>query len=175
MAAPDVSTPDNNRLAPSYHFIIVGSGAASVCAALIAKSIGKTAAIVEKTDMFGGSTGMSGGVLWIPNNPLMKEAGVEDSYEMAKAYLDACVGEGGPGASPARRHAFLTEGPGAIAFLQRRGMQFVHAEGYSDYHENEYPGGIARSRSIVAEIFDSKRLGAWHKKVRRRLAPPVRM
>ena len=40
----------------SYDFVIVGSGAASVPSALIAKSLGKTAVILEKQDKFGGST-----------------------------------------------------------------------------------------------------------------------
>ena len=54
----------------SFDFVIVGSGAASVPAALVAQSLGKTAVILEKQDKFGGSTAYSGGVLWIPNSPL---------------------------------------------------------------------------------------------------------
>ena len=34
---------------------------------------------------------MSGGGLWIPNNPLMLKAGVHDSYENAKLYMDTVM------------------------------------------------------------------------------------
>ncbi|WP_051361735.1 FAD-dependent oxidoreductase [Solimonas soli] len=159
-----------------YDFVIVGSGAASMCAALVVQQQGKRALVVEKTDQVGGSTAMSGGVVWIPDNPAMKRAGVADSYEKAREYLDACVGDVGPASSPQRRHAFLSQGPRAIEFLERLGMEFVHAEGYSDYHEGTRPGGIARSRSLVGRIYDARRLGAWRSRLRRYPGiPPMEM
>ena len=48
-----------------------------MCAALVSKSLGKRALIIEKQAQVGGSTGFSGGVWWIPNNPVMKRHGVE--------------------------------------------------------------------------------------------------
>ncbi|MEQ9071215.1 MAG: FAD-binding protein, partial [Gimesia chilikensis] len=148
-------------------FLIAGSGAASLTAALVAKDAGLEPLILEMTDMFGGSTAMSGGVIWIPNNPVMKRSGVADSYQEARAYLDACVGDVGPSSSPERRHAFLEEGPKAVEYLESKGMCFVHPEGYSDYHEGEFPGGKSRSRSLVAKIFDARALGEWRTKLRR--------
>ena len=62
-----------------------------MCAALAAKQLGKRALIVEKQALVGGSTGFSGGVWWVPNNPVMKRAGVADSPERARQYLDAAV------------------------------------------------------------------------------------
>jgi 3-oxosteroid 1-dehydrogenase len=41
--------------------------------------------VLESTDKIGGSTSMSGGVLWIPNHPLQAAAGVKDSREMGLA------------------------------------------------------------------------------------------
>jgi 3-oxosteroid 1-dehydrogenase len=157
----------------TYDFVIVGSGAGSVCAALAMKKASRTALILEKTDLVGGSTAMSGGVFWIPNNALGREAGVRDSYEQARTYLDACVGDAGPASSPERRHAFLTQGPKMVDFLRAHGMAFLHAEGYSDYHEGTKPGGIARSRSLISDIFDMRALGPFAKKVRRGGGPPV--
>lgn len=155
--------------------LIIGSGAASVPAALVATDAGKRALIVEKNGSIGGSTALSGGVLWVPNNPVMKRAGVHDSYEQAKAYLDACAGEPGPGSTPERRHAFLTRGPELVSYLERHGMKWVHAEGWSDYHESEKPGGVARSRSLVAEIFPMRRLGAWRNRLARSARPPLKL
>ena len=143
----------------TYDFIIVGSGGSAVCAALVMKEAGKRALIIEKRPFFGGSSALSGGVMWIPCNSLGREAGVEDTPEMAKAYLDACAGPESKGSSAARRAAFLEEAPKAIDFLRAKGMQLVHGEGYSDYHETEYPGGVARSRSVMPEDLRPRRTG----------------
>jgi 3-oxosteroid 1-dehydrogenase len=157
----------------TYDFVIIGSGAAAVCAALVMQRAGHSAVVLEKTELIGGSTAMSGGVFWAPNNSVMREAGVEDSYELARTYLDACVGDAGPASSPARRHAFLTFAPKMIDFLRAYGMKFKHAEGYSDYHEGERPGGVARGRSLVADIFDARELEEDAKRLRRGASPAL--
>jgi 3-oxosteroid 1-dehydrogenase len=144
----------------TYDFVIVGSGGASMCAALLAKQLGKRALILEKLPKVGGSTGFSGGVWWIPNNPVMKRAGVEDSYERAKQYFDAVVTYRGPGTSEARREAFLRTGPHMVEFLERQGMKFKYADGWSDYYDDR-PGGEPRGRSLVAALFDINELGEW--------------
>jgi 3-oxosteroid 1-dehydrogenase len=143
-----------------YDFVIAGSGAASVCAALVMKGAGKSALIIEKQKTFGGSTALSGGVIWIPNNPVQQSTGVKDTPEDARAYLDACAGQESKGSSRARREAFLRAGPEAIAFLQENDLALLHAKNYSCYHETDYPGGCAGGRAIVPQIFDLNELGA---------------
>jgi 3-oxosteroid 1-dehydrogenase len=157
-----------------FDFVILGSGAGSVPASLVVQGRAKSALIIEKAATIGGSTAISGGVLWIPNNPVELRAGVRDSYELSKTYLDACAGPYAPGSTAARRHAFLTEGPKMVEFLERAGMRFIHARGWPDYHENELPGGIARGRSVLAEVFDMHELGENAKLLRRLPRPPVR-
>jgi len=156
----------NTATAETYDFIIIGSGAASVCAALVAQAAGKRALIVEKTNLFGGSTSMSGGVLWIPNSRQMHAAGVTDSYELARTYIDACVGDAGAASSPERRHAYLTEAPKAVEFVESHGMRLSYADGYSDYYEGRRPGGIARGRALEADLFDIRKLGSWADRLR---------
>ena len=73
----------------TFDFVVAGSGGGSMCAALVARAAGKSAVVLEKTGLIGGTTARSGGVLWIPNNPFMAKAGVPDSLEAATAYLDA--------------------------------------------------------------------------------------
>jgi 3-oxosteroid 1-dehydrogenase len=150
----------------SFDLVVVGSGGGSMCAALAAKQLGKRALIVEKQALIGGSTGFSGGVWWIPNNPVMKRAGVADSAERARRYLDATVTYEGPGTTPARRDAFIRTGPKMIEFLERQGMKFVYADGWSDYYD-ELPGGEPRGRSLLAELFDTRELGEWEPKLSR--------
>lgn len=142
-----------------YDFVIIGSGAASVCAALVMQEAGKTALIIEKERVFGGSTALSGGVIWMPNNPVQRAAGVKDSMEDARAYLDACAGPESKGSNRARREAFLAAGPKAITFLQKFGMSLLHAQNYACYHETDYPGGSSGGRSMVPKVFDLNDLG----------------
>jgi 3-oxosteroid 1-dehydrogenase len=141
-------------------FLIIGSGGASMCAALMCKSLGKRALIVEKQAKVGGSTAYSGGVWWIPNNPVMKRAGVGDSIERAREYFNSVVKYRGPGTTDAKRDAYLETGPEMVSFLETQGMLFQYADGWSDYYDDR-PGGEPRGRSLIAEMFDIKELGEW--------------
>ncbi|MBV9509633.1 MAG: FAD-binding protein, partial [Caulobacteraceae bacterium] len=123
----------------SADFVVVGSGGGSMCAGLVLRDLGKSVVVLEKTDKVGGSTAMSGGVIWMPNHPLQAEAGVDDSYEKGLAYLQATVGDVGPASSPARRDAFLRHGPAMIDYLRSKGLKFRRCEGWSDYYD-EKPG-----------------------------------
>ncbi|MFP3563095.1 FAD-dependent oxidoreductase [Paraburkholderia sp. SIMBA_030] len=156
----------------SYDFVVVGSGGGSMCAALACKNAGKEAIIIEKQDKIGGSTGYSGGVWWLPNNHVMKRHGVNDSYERARQYFDAAVAYQGPGSSPARREAYLRTGPKMAEFLEKQGMQFVYADGWSDYYDT-LPGGEPRGRSLLAKLFDIKELGEWAPKLSRYKGPSI--
>jgi 3-oxosteroid 1-dehydrogenase len=157
-----------------FDFVIVGSGAGSVPAALWLKTIGKTAVILEKTDKFGGSTSTSGGVIWAPDNMLMKREGVPDSEEQALTYFDAVVGDVGPASSLARRKAFLAGVNEATQFLEKQGLPFFRPDGYSDYYD-EKPGGVARGRTLMAKPYDLRALGAHAETPRRLGVLPVPM
>jgi 3-oxosteroid 1-dehydrogenase len=140
--------------------LIVGSGAGSICAALVARALGRSVLIVEKQARVGGSTAISGGVLWVPDNPLMAEEGLPDSYARARTYLDAAVSYTAPCTSEARREAFLKVGPPMVEFLRERGMRFFRPEGWSDYYD-DLPGGEPRSRCLMAPLYDARALGDW--------------
>ena len=124
---------------------------AFVSAALVLARHGLQPLILEKQDKLGGSTCMSGGVLWIPNHPLQAAAGVQDSFEDGLAYMNAAIGEAGPASSPERKRKFLLEGPACVQFLLDSGMQWVRSTGYSDYYD-ELPGGKPEGRSLTAPL-----------------------
>jgi 3-oxosteroid 1-dehydrogenase len=145
----------------SFDLVIVGSGAASVPAALLARSLGHSALIVEKQPVFGGSTAYSGGVLWIPNSPLHASG---DSEEAGREYLNALIGpDGGKASPPAKREMFLKEGPQAIKFLMRQGLKFILVF-WPDYYSN-VPGAHEYGRSLMCELFNINELGDWKDKV----------
>jgi len=58
--------------------VIVGSGAAALSAAVAVVQAGKSVLIYEAAAQPGGTTAISGGAFWIPNNALMRAAGRTD-------------------------------------------------------------------------------------------------
>lgn len=154
--------PGQTPLQPEYDLVIVGSGGGSMCAALAAQQAGLSAVILEKTDKVGGSTSLSGGVLWVPNHPLLAPAGVADSIEMGRTYLDHVITEPSAGATRARIDAFLREAPEMIGFLQNLGLALRRpAHTYPDYYD-DLPGGLPEGRSLLPDPYDLKQLGAWY-------------
>jgi 3-oxosteroid 1-dehydrogenase len=125
-------------------------------AALTAAKRGRSCVVLEKAPTFGGSAARSGAGIWIPNNEIILAAGVPDTPEKARQYLAAVVGD----IPVARQQAYLTHGPQMISFVMRNSpLRFRHMDGYSDYYP-EYPGGIAKGRSIEPEMLDGRVLGA---------------
>ena len=150
----------------SVDLLIVGSGGGGMVAALAAVDSGIEPLVVEKQALVGGATGMSGGMVWLPNNPLMVAEGVPDSHEDGLAYFEDVIGDVGDASSPARREMFLTAGIEMIKFLQRLGVRMVRCPGYSDYYPNS-KGGNAAGRSVEGIPYDAAALGEWSDKVQR--------
>lgn len=145
--------------------VFVGSGGGALCAALAANAAGLQTLVLEKAEVIGGSTAMSGGVLWLPDNPASRRAGVQDGREDALSYFDNLVGHAHPSTSVERVTAFLDAVDPMVNFLEAQGVRFRHCEGYSDYHD-ELPGGKARGRSIETDLFDTRQLGPWESRLR---------
>jgi 3-oxosteroid 1-dehydrogenase len=150
-----------------FDFVVVGSGGGSMCAALFMRSLGKTVAILEKTDLVGGTTSRSGGVMWIPNNHFMAEAGVKDSYEQSMEYMEATAGQSvdAPGTSRERRSTYVTEGPQMVKFLVSQGVKLRGVASWPDYYDDR-AGGSVPGRTVVADLFNVNELGPWKKKLR---------
>lgn len=152
-------TMDQHDLKREYDLVIMGSGGGAMVAALVAKLRGKRVAILEKQDKVGGSTSFSGGVWWVPNNPLLAAAGIDDSFEKAREYFDNVVTYKGPGVTPQRRDAFLQSIPNVIQFLVGLGLKVRRPmDDWPDYYD-ELPGGLPEGRSLLAEPFNLKELG----------------
>ena len=145
--------------------VMVGSGGGAMCAALTAHATGHQTLVLEKADVMGGSTAMSGGVLWLPDNPVSRRAGVQDSRADALRYFANVVSHDHPSTSVARVTAFLDAVEPMVDFLEAKGVPFRHCEGYSDYYDDR-PGGKPRGRSIETELFDVAQLGPWRSRLR---------
>ena len=136
--------------------VVAGSGAAGMTAALTAAHLGLSVLVIEKTGFFGGSTARSGGGIWAPGNTVLRDAGVTDTPEQARAYL-AYVASGVPAG---RREALIEHGPDMLSLvLAMTPLRFAWVPGYADYYP-EAPGGLAAGRSIEPVPLDGRVLGA---------------
>jgi 3-oxosteroid 1-dehydrogenase len=141
----------------TFDVVVVGSGAGGMTAALTAAAAGRRAVVLEKAACYGGSTALSGGGIWAPNNPTLLRRGVADDPADVRRYLQAVVGDR---VAPARLDTFTAAAPLALEFLERQSphLRFFWCKGYSDYHP-EFPGGRPEGRSIEALPFDKRQLG----------------
>ncbi|SCK29720.1 Succinate dehydrogenase/fumarate reductase, flavoprotein subunit [Variovorax sp. HW608] len=145
--------------------LVVGSGAAGLACAITAKKRGLDVMVIEKEPVFGGTTALSGGVLWIPLAPHGRKQNPADTREAVREYL---MRETGRFFDAATVDTFLDNGPKMVEFFERETeMKFVQTL-YPDYHCDE-PGGAQIGRSILAAPYDIRGLG----KDMKRLKPPL--
>ena len=144
--------------------LVVGSGGAGLVAALAAQQAGAKVILIEKSAKVGGTTAVSGGVLWIPNNHHMKPAGIPDTREEALTYVKRLA----DGRSDEKLiETFLDEAPAMLKFVEEATpVKFTALPKYPDYHP-EFAGAKPGGRSLDPGLFDTKILGPWKDKLRR--------
>ncbi|QDB78009.1 FAD-binding protein [Georgenia wutianyii] len=145
----------------TYDVVVVGSGAAGMVTALGAADKGLRVLILESTGAWGGNTAMSGGGMWLPNNPLMRRDRAGDSREEALEYLEATIGDEGRATSRERKEAFVDGVADFVDTATKYGIELVRAPDYADYYP-ELPGGKI-GRGLEVKPFDVKRIGDWWK------------
>ena len=143
-------------LKSSYDVVVVGSGASGLAAALAASSEGADVVVLEKGKKFGGSSALSGGQLWIPNNRFQKRAKVKDSPSMATKYLARLARER---VDPKLIESFVKNSPKALDFiLEETPLRPALRENEPDYHP-EWDGSLKGGRTIDPGLFDGDSLG----------------
>lgn len=136
--------------------VVVGAGAGAMTAALTATEQGATCVLLEKTDLYGGSSALSGGAVWVPDNPSMAGLGIEDSPEAAMEYLTHITAGR---TAPERLQAYVDSAPQMIRFLtERTRAEFVAMAKYPDYYP-EAPGGRPGGRTLEAKPYNGLKLG----------------
>jgi 3-oxosteroid 1-dehydrogenase len=144
----------------AYDTIVVGSGAAGLSAALTSARAGLNTVVLERTALLGGTTAMSGGLFYVPNSRLARDAGFQIDRAKIVDYLE----------SVARRpidqhllHSFLDAAPAMLDELAASGIR-LRLTGVLDYYRNKStsPGGHV----VGTEDFDPAELDEWGSKIR---------
>jgi 3-oxosteroid 1-dehydrogenase len=124
--------------------VVIGSGAAGLAAALAASTGGGDVLVLERSVLAGGTTAISGGIVWAPGNHLMSEAGIADSESEALRYLARIDRNGDTGLSA----AFVSDAPRVVRLLEERtALRWKMLGDWPDYRSEE-PGGSAGGRSL---------------------------
>ena len=112
---PEAKAGNARRWDHEVDLVVVGTGSGMV-AALVAAAQGLKVLMLEKHPGIGGTTLVSGGILWIPNNNVQKREGIEDSREASSTYLrHLAFGQ----ADGELIEAFLDHGPAMLDFIER--------------------------------------------------------
>ena len=147
-----------------WDVIVVGSGAGAMTSAAIAADRGLSVLVVEKSDKFGGTSAISGGGIWIPNNHYFVAKGGKDSYDKALQYI---MGAAGGRADETKVRAYLDHAPAMIKYLEDKSrVRYAVAEKYPDYYQH-LAGSLPGGRSLDPELFDTSVLGDELENLRR--------
>jgi len=127
VTGPTTTTTANQTIAPNLvlsipstwdytaDVVVVGSGGAGHGAALGALDQGLSVIVLEKNNIAGGSTGMSGGNEWIPHSPVQLAAGITRKSSDVLTYVNAI---GGGEQDQNLIQLYLANGPSWIQYLQ---------------------------------------------------------
>jgi 3-oxosteroid 1-dehydrogenase len=135
--------------------LVVGSGAGGMTAAITAHDQGLDTLLIEKSERFGGTSAISGGVIWVPDNHLMKKVGIADSAAEGLAYLTALTAGEVP---QAKLQAYVKHAAEMVRYLEENTFtKFNPAADYADYYERQ-PGYKPGARSLDSKPFSLRHL-----------------
>ncbi|PKB13498.1 succinate dehydrogenase/fumarate reductase flavoprotein subunit [Novosphingobium kunmingense] len=135
--------------------LVIGSGAAGLCAAVTGAIKGLDVIVAERAAVLGGTTAWSGGWMWLPRNALARAAGIDEPLNAPRSYLADVLGNR---FDPERIDAFLSAAPDMVDFLTEHGFVFEAGNRICDIY-GDRPGAGTGGRSLIAARFDARRLG----------------
>ena len=148
--------------------LVVGTGAAGMTAAVVARKAGARVLMVEKDALFGGTSAFSGGMIWIPGNHHSEQAnaasGKDDSIDLARQYI---LDEGRGHVDVERVEAYLRYGKEMVRYLERETEVKFYSMDYPDY-VSEHPASRTQ-RGLCTVNYETSKLGAQLKHLRNQL------
>ncbi|MFM0395774.1 FAD-dependent oxidoreductase [Paraburkholderia phytofirmans] len=146
-----------------FDVVVVGSGAGGMLAACRAADRGLSVVVIEKSEVYGGTSAVSGGGIWIPCNHHIAELGATDTREAARTYLDACTK--GLTASD-RLDVYLDVAPEMLRYVEANTpVRYESLPKYADYFQH-LPGSMPGYRALDPLPVDGASLGAEFARLR---------
>lgn len=152
--------------------LVLGSGSAGLTAALTAASRGLSVTVLEKTEVLGGTSAMSGAGTWIPANHHAAAAGIEDSPEEALAYIRAAAPEGWAKAEDALWQRLVADSPAMLRFVEQTTPLRFRLTPEPD-PLRDLPGAKPRGRMLSPLPLSRWRAGRFAFRIRRSTIPEL--
>ena len=151
---------------PSWDFetdiVCVGAGIAGCAAALAASEHGFETLVLEKDTRAGGKTSWSNGGIWIPENDFARAAGIPDSLEEGRAYLNFLAAGHGVDEN---LNAYIDRGPATLRYFSELGLRFQLIRNLPDIYFGMAPGTKSEGRMLEIVLSSARELGSWQHKV----------
>ncbi len=161
-----IAGDESSQDSASFDVVVVGTGAAGLSAALSASARGARVLVIEKADVVGGTTAMSGGCIWAPRHHHTQRLGISDSRDAVLDYIRAVSPDGWHNTEEPLWAAFVDYVPETLSFLEERTpIKFVPNNDPDPYAEEA--GGLERGRNVSAAPLSLNILGDWAEKVRK--------
>ena len=122
--------------------VVVGSGGGALIAAYLAQKSGLRTVVLERTGLVGGTSAYSGGSCWLPGTEVQQRAGISDSTDGARSYLEALL----PTPLSTNVEVFLAETPKLVAELEADDAFEWEWSPFPEYFD--MPGRVPMGRSI---------------------------
>ncbi len=141
--------------------VVVGAGLSGLATALGVALRGGSAIILEASDMIGGASAYSGGMVWVGANHVAAREGIHDDLALAESYVRGIAHDFPELLDEEAMHRWLDVSPEAMRYWEDAGaITWEIIPDLADYHD-EAPGALPAGRYLTSAIVDGRSLGPW--------------